>query len=116
MANLTVYGIKACDTMKKARLWLEDHGIAYDFHDYKLHGVASERLAGWVALEGWQKVLNRNGTTFRKLSEADRSDLTAEKAIALMLANPSIIKRPIIERPGLLMVGFNPEDYQRAFG
>ena len=116
MADVTVYGIKACDTMKKARTWLEDHGIAYDFHDYKTQGVAPERVAEWIAAVGWEKVLNRNGTTFRKLSDEDRSNLSADKAIALMVANPSMIKRPIIESQGPLILGFNPEDYQRAFG
>lgn len=116
MADVTVYGIKACDTMKKARTWLEDHGVGYDFHDYKTQGVTPERVAGWIAAVGWEKVLNRNGTTFRKLSEADRSDLNADKAIALMVANPSMIKRPIIEGQGPLILGFYPEDYQRAFG
>ena len=116
MAIITVYGIKACDTMKKARSWLEANGVDYSFHDYKTQGVTPERVAAWIAQVGWEKVLNRNGTTFRKLAEGDRADLTAEKAIALMVANPLMIKRPIIESEGGLVLGFNPDDYQTAFG
>ncbi len=115
MGIITVYGIKACDTMKKARSWLEANGVDYSFHDYKAQGVTPERLAVWIAQVGWEKVLNRNGTTFRKLAEDDRADLTAEKAIRLMVANPSMIKRPIIESEGALVLGFNPSDYQKAF-
>ena len=116
MADVTVFGIKACDTMKKARSWLEENGIAYDFHDYKAQGITADRVAVWIEAAGWEKVLNRNGTTFRKLTEADRVNLNAEKALALMVANPSMIKRPLIESRGPLLLGFNPEDYRRAFG
>lgn len=117
MANeVAVYGIKACDTMKKARSWLEAHGVAYAFHDYKAEGVSRENLARWVEKAGWPVLLNRAGTTFRKLPEADKADIDAEKAIALMLAQPSMIKRPVLVRGDLLLVGFKPEAYAAAFG
>jgi Spx/MgsR family transcriptional regulator len=96
---LTMYGIKNCDTIKKARDWLDANAIAYDFHDYKTAGVDKARLARWIELEGWETVLNRAGTTFRKLPEADKTGLDAEKAAALMLAQPSMIKRPVLEHP-----------------
>lgn len=111
----TLYGIKACDTMKKARTWLDAHGVAYTFHDYKTQGIDRARLAGWVAEVGWPALLNRAGTTFRKLPEADKADLDADKAIALMLAQPSMIKRPVLEHQGRLLVGFKPQDYETAF-
>ena len=112
--TVTMYGIKNCDTIKKARTWLDAHAIAYDFHDYKAAGADSARLARWIAAEGWETVLNRAGTTFRKLPDADKADLDAEKATALMLAQPSMIKRPVLEYPGGLLVGFKPERYARA--
>ena len=112
----TLYGIKACDTMKKARAWLDGHGVAYAFHDYKAAGIAPAVLAGWVAALGWEVLLNRAGTTFRKLPEAARAGLDAEKAMALMLAQPSMIKRPVLERDGVLTVGFRPEVYAGLFG
>ena len=107
----TLYGIKNCDTMKKAWTWLDSHGVAYDFHDYKKAGVDRARLEGWVRQLGWEVLLNRAGTTFRALPEPDRQGLDADKAIALMLANPSMIKRPVLERDGKLTVGFKPEAY-----
>lgn len=113
--HVTIYGIKACDTMKKARSWLEDRGVAFAFHDYKLEGVERERLETWVKTAGWETVLNRSGTTFRKLSEADRTDLDAAKAIGLMLAQPSMIKRPVLEAGESLLIGFKPEAYAKAF-
>lgn len=113
--RVTIYGIKACDTMKKARSWLEDRGVAFAFHDYKLEGVERERLESWVKTAGWETVLNRSGTTFRKLSEADRADLDAAKAIGLMLAQPSMIKRPVLEAGETLLIGFKPEAYAKAF-
>ncbi|MBN9594650.1 MAG: ArsC family reductase [Afipia sp.] len=107
----TIYGIKNCDTMKKARAWLEKHGVAYSFHDYKAEGIDKERLARWSKVAGWEVLLNRAGTTFRKLSEADKADLTEKKAIALMLAQPSMIKRPVLEVGSKLLVGFKPDSY-----
>jgi Spx/MgsR family transcriptional regulator len=112
----TIYGIKNCDTMKRARGWLEDHRIAYDFHDYKAVGVDRSRLEQWVEEAGWETVLNRAGTTFRKLPDAVRQDLTKEKAIALMLEQPSMIKRPVLEADGKLLIGFKPEDHAAEFG
>ena len=111
---VTIYGIKNCDTMKKARAWLAEHGVAAEFHDYKVAGVDAARLAKWIDAVGWEKVLNRAGTTFRKLPDADKADLDAAKASALMLAQPSMIKRPVIEHPGGLLVGFAPDRYAQA--
>lgn len=112
--TVTMFGIKNCDTIKKARAWLDDNAIAYDFHDYKTAGVDAARLARWIAAEGWEAVLNRAGTTFRKLPDADKSGLDADKATALMLAQPSMIKRPVLEHPGGLLIGFAPDRYARA--
>jgi arsenate reductase (glutaredoxin) len=108
---LTIYGIKNCDTMKKARTWLDQKGLTYAFHDYKISGIDRARLEAWVDEAGWETVLNRAGTTFRKLDEAQRVDLTREKAIELMLAQPSMIKRPVLEADGKLIIGFKPEIY-----
>ena len=113
--SVTIYGIKNCDTMKKARNWLESHDVTYRFHDYKAEGVERGKLVEWCDRAGWETVLNRAGTTFRKLPDADRQDLDAEKAIALMLAQPSMIKRPVLETDGKLLVGFKPERYEEAF-
>jgi arsenate reductase len=112
----TIYGIKACDTMQKARSWLADHGIAYDFHDYKAAGIDRARLEGWAREVGWEVLLNRSGTTFRKLPDADKADLGEAKAIGLMLAQPSMIKRPVLETGGGLIVGFNPDIYAARLG
>jgi arsenate reductase len=112
---VTIYGIKNCDTMKKARAWLEAREIVHQFHDYKAQGIEKSTLQGWVKQAGWPVLLNRAGTTFRKLTEADRQDLTETKAIALMLAQPSLIKRPVLEVNGRLTVGFKPEHYQALF-
>ena len=112
----TIYGIKNCDTMKKARSWLEAHKIAHDFHDYKTSGIDKATLEGWVKKVGWQVLLNRAGTTFRKLPDGDKEDITEEKALALMLAQPSMIKRPVLDIKGRLTVGFKPEEYKRLFG
>lgn len=109
--STTIFGIKACDTMKKARTWLDEHGVAYDFHDYKAVGVERERLAGWARQVGWEVLLNRAGTTFRKLPDADKVGLDEAKAIDLMLAQPSMIKRPVLDIDGKLLVGFKPEQY-----
>lgn len=112
--TITIYGIKACDTMKKARTWLDEHGVAYDFHDYKAIGIDRARLERWIGEVGWETVLNRAGTTFRKLPEADKDGLDAEKAIGLMLAQPSMIKRPVLDLGDRLIVGFKPDVYQAA--
>src|ERR1700761_7175633 len=95
---ITLYGIKACDTMKKARTWLDSHGVKYEFHDYKASGIDAASLARWSKLVGWETLLNRNGTTFRKLPEAQKTDLNERKALELMLAQPSMIKRPVLEK------------------
>jgi arsenate reductase (glutaredoxin) len=114
---ITIYGIKNCNTMKKARAWLDKHGVAYDFHDYKSTGIDRERLERWVKKVGWELLLNRAGTTFRKLPDKDKDDLSEKKAIMLMLAQPSMIKRPALELGGgKLLVGFKPELYKSAFG
>lgn len=110
-----MYGIKNCDTIKKARTWLEGHGVAYDFHDYKASGIDRPSLEAWVGEFGWETVLNRAGTTFKKLPDADRQGLGAEMAIALMLAQPSMIKRPMLDLGGRRIVGFKPEAYDAAF-
>ncbi|MBY8829299.1 ArsC family reductase [Hephaestia mangrovi] len=112
----TMYGIPNCDTIKRARAWLDAHGVAYDFHDYKKAGIDRARLESWVAELGWEVLLNRAGTTFRKLPETERSDLDAGKAIALMLAQPSMIKRPVLDIGDRRIVGFKPEIYEAAFG
>jgi arsenate reductase len=114
--TLTLYGIKACDTMKKARDWLDAAGLAYDFHDYKAVGIDRDRLTAWVGELGWETVLNRAGTTFRKLAEADRQGLDATRAIDLMLAQPSMIKRPILDLGDRRLAGFKPEIYAAALG
>jgi arsenate reductase len=112
----TLYGIKNCDTMKKARAWLDRYGVAYRFHDYKAVGIDRPRLTRWCKAAGWEALLNRAGTTFRKLPEGDRVDLTEAKAVALMLSQPSMIKRPVLEfAGGKLLVGFMPEHYAAAF-
>jgi arsenate reductase len=113
--TLTLYGIANCDTVKKARAWLQEQGIAYAFHDYKKQGVDREALARWCSCLGWETVLNRAGTTFRGLPEADKAGLTEVKSITLMAAQPSMIKRPILEGEGVLMAGFKPEAYAKAF-
>ena len=112
----TIYGIKNCDTMKKARAWLDAKGVTYDFHDYKTAGIAKDRLKGWSDKLGWETLLNRAGTTFKKLPDADKEGLTEKKALALMLAQPSMIKRPVLEFGGKLVVGFKPETYEKEVG
>src|SRR5512142_1195352 len=112
----TLYGIRNCDTMKKAWTWLDQAGVAYGFHDYKKEGVSASKLQEWAAVVGWEKLLNRAGTTFRKLPDADKQGIDEAKAIALMQAQPSMIKRPVLEADGRLLVGFRPEDYQATFG
>jgi arsenate reductase len=113
--TVTIYGIKNCDTMKKARAWLDKHGVAYEFHDYKTAGIEPERLERWCKTVGWEPLLNRAGTTFRKLPDKDKQALDAGKAVKLMLAQPSMIKRPVLDLGGgKLLVGFKPEDYGAA--
>jgi len=109
----TIYGIKNCDTMKKARAWLDDHGIGYNFHDYKMAGIDDARLKRWVAKLGWEALLNRAGTTFRKLPDAEKTGLTEARALALMIEQPSMIKRPVLEAGSKLLVGFKPEIYEK---
>jgi len=111
---VTLYGIKNCDTMKKARAWLDGHGIVYAFHDYKTAGIDKARLAAWCGELGWEALLNRAGTTFRKLSDADKANLTESKAVALMLAQPSLIKRPVLDLGSRRVAGFRPEIYAAA--
>lgn len=113
--TVTIYGIKNCDTMKKARTWLDGKGVAYRFHDYKAEGIDAASLKRFVDALGWETVLNRAGTTFRALPDADKQDLNAEKAIALMLAQPSMIKRPMLDRDGELTAGFKPDIYETLF-
>ena len=110
---VTIYGIKNCDTMKKARAFLDKHKVAYAFHDYKTNGIERGKLEGWAKKAGWETLLNRAGTTFKKLPDKDKEGLTEKKAIALMLAQPSMIKRPVLEVSGKLLVGFKPEVYAK---
>ena len=112
---LQLYGIPNCDTVKKARTFLTAGGVAHDFHDYKKAGVPSDALARWVARCGWEAVLNRAGTTFKALPDADKTGLDVGKAMALMLANPSMIKRPIVEGEGVALIGFKPDAWAGAF-
>ncbi|MFZ0765399.1 ArsC family reductase [Bradyrhizobium sp.] len=113
---ITIYGIKNCDTMKKARAWLDGHGVAYEFHDYKVAGSPKEKLKAWAGEVGWETLLNRAGTTFRKLPDADKEGLNERKAMALMLEQPSMIKRPVLDVGGKLLVGFKPEVYAKEVG
>lgn len=114
--SIILYGIPNCDTVKKARTWLDQQGLAYTFHDYKKQGADPARLATWCDALGWEKVLNRAGTTFRKLPEADREGLDQARAVALMAANPSCIKRPVVEHPGGLLLGFKEAEWAAALG
>jgi arsenate reductase len=108
---VTIYGIKNCDTMKKARAWLDKKGVAYGFHDYKTAGIERGRLEGWAGKVGWETLLNRAGTTFRKLPDEAKENLDERKALRLMLEQPSLIKRPVLVRGKTLLVGFSPEKY-----
>ena len=114
--TITIYGIKNCDTMKKARAWLDGHGVKYVFHDYKSDGIAKDKLKAWSDELGWETLLNRAGTTFKKLPDSDKEGLNERKALALMLAQPSMIKRPVLDLGGKLLVGFKPEQYMAALG
>ena len=113
--TVTIYGIKNCDTMKKAFTWLKANGVTYVFHDYKQSGIDEKRLRSWLDVVGLDKLLNRAGTTFRALSDADKADIDLTKAIRLMLAQPSLIKRPVLDIDGQLLVGFKDEAYAEAF-
>jgi arsenate reductase (glutaredoxin) len=104
---MILFGIRNCDTVKMARAWLAAHGLAYEFHDYKTAGIGETRLRAWAAELGWEKLLNRVGTTFRKLPEADKQGLDEDKAVALMLTHPSMIKRPVLDLGGRLLLGFD---------
>ena len=106
---VTIYGIKNCDTMKKARAWLDKRGVAYEFHDYKTAGIERGQLEAWARELGWETLLNRAGTTFRKLPDSDKDGITEKKAVALMSDQPSMIKRPVLDVGGKLLVGFQPE-------
>lgn len=114
-AKVTLYGIKNCDTMKKARDWLDARGVAYVFHDYKTAGAPRAAVEAWVEALGWEGVLNRSGQTFRNLPDASKQNLDARKAVALMLANPSAIKRPLLDKGGKFTAGFKPEVYEALF-
>jgi len=113
--TITIHGIKNCDTMKKARAWLDGRGLAYRFHDYKAEGIDRATLETWAAKVGWDVLLNRAGTTFRALPDADKAGLDEAKATGLMLAQPSMIKRPVLDVDGELLVGFKPEAYAAKF-
>ncbi len=113
--NVTIYGISNCDTMKKARRWLADRKIPVKFHDYKAIGIDRKHLLAWAKQVGWETLLNRAGTTFRGLPEADKADIDRDKAIGLMIAHPSLIKRPVLDIDGRLLVGFKPDAYEEAF-
>lgn len=112
---ITLYGIPNCDTVKKARTWLDGRGIAYQFHDYKKLGADADKLAAWCDVAGWEVILNRAGTTFKKLPDADKAGMTQSKAIALMMAQPSMIKRPVVEGAKALLVGFKLPEWEAAF-
>jgi arsenate reductase len=119
--TITMYGIKNCDSIKKARAWLDTRGIAYAFHDYKTAGLDRKQLEDWAREVGWEPLVNRAGTTFRKLADADKANLDEKKALALMLANPSLVKRPVLAiasgaKPPRLLVGFSPDVYAEALG
>ncbi len=111
-----MYGIPNCDTIKKARVWLEGHGVGYVFHDYRAQGLEADRLAAWIEELSWEVLLNKSSATFRALPEPDKQGLDAEKAKALMLANPTMIKRPVLDLGNRLLVGFRPDVYQRELG
>lgn len=111
-----LFGIKNCDTMKRAFAWLDDHSVSYNYHDYKKSGVSGEQLRNWAAQVGWEALLNKRGTTWRKLAPAQQVDPGEEKALALMAQNPSLIKRPVLEHEKSLLVGFAPESYAALFG
>lgn len=112
--SVTLYGIPNCDTVKKARTWLGENAIEHGFHDYKKSGIDAAHLERWAEAVGWEKLLNRAGTTFRKLDETDKAGIDQARAVRLMIDQPSMIKRPVVEYPGGLLVGFKPEEWARA--
>ena len=112
---VTIYGIKNCDTMKKARAWLDEHGVDYRFHDYKTEGLDAAKLKEWVGKSGGEELVNKAGTTFRKLEDEAKANLSEAKAQKLMLEQPSLVKRPVLEADGALLVGFKPDEYAKAF-
>lgn len=109
---LTIYGIKNCDTVKKARRWLEDHGVEYQFHDFRQNGLDKKQLTGWVEKSGWETIINKRSTSWRNLSEKEKTISTNQQAIKLLLANPTLIKRPVVEKNKTLLVGFKESEYQ----
>lgn len=113
---IDLYGIPNCDTVKKARRWLDEQGVEYAFHDFKKEGARPDRLARWAQAVGWERLLNRRGTTFRKLGEEEKRDLDESKALALMAEHPSLIKRPVVEAGAQVFVGFSPEEWRAALG
>jgi Spx/MgsR family transcriptional regulator len=113
--TLTLYGIPNCDTVKKARRWLDEQGVAHVFHDYRKDGLDAAQLQGWIDTLGWEKLLNKSGTTFRKLPDAEKEGLDAAKAKALMLEQPAMIRRPLVDAGGALSVGFSADDWQQRF-
>ena len=114
-AAVTLYGISNCDTIKKARIWLQENAIDYRFHDYRKQGVDGERLQSMALQLGWEVMLNRRGTTWRVLPDSVKEPIDEDSALQLMLNNPAIIKRPILERHGDLHIGFKPQQYQEIF-
>lgn len=115
--SVVVYGIRNCDTVRKARAWMDGHGVAHAFHDYRTAGIDAARLRSWCAALGWEVLINRAGTTFRKLPESQKTGLDEARAIALMQAHPSLIRRPVLESgDGRLLVGFRADDYAKVFG
>jgi arsenate reductase (glutaredoxin) len=113
--TITVHGIPNCDTVKKARAWLDAHGITYAFHDYKKLGIDAATLSRWADAIGWEPLLNRAGTTFRKLPDVEKAEIDRAKAIALMMAQPSLIKRPVVDSGGALLIGFKPQEWAQQF-
>ncbi len=113
---VTLYGIANCDTIRKAKKWLDAEGVEYRFHDFRKHGLERDKLAGWVDRLGWEVLLNKRGTTWRKLDEADKQDIDTAKAIDLLLAHPAMIKRPVLEAGDHLLVGFDEQQYRNALG
>ena len=114
--SIDLYGIPNCDTVKKARVWLEQRGRDYTFHDYKKEGADPAKLSAWSDAAGWEALLNRRGTTFRGLPDADKAGIDRAKALHLMQDNPSLIKRPVVEHPGGLLVGFDSAEWERVLG
>jgi arsenate reductase (glutaredoxin) len=113
---ITIFGIRNCDTMKKAFAWLDGHGVRYEFHDYKASGIDAAKLKAWSKQVGWEVLLNTRGTTWRKLPPAQQADVDEAKAIRLMAENPSLIKRPVVENGKAVLVGFAPDRYATELG